>query len=422
MAQLNDINGASDNDDDVIIGRTNSSLRQIESYRLLSGNGEYIIDVSPTYYNSNTFDVGTLANYTGEWNFKIKSPPITDISPNTNVTGTLNSGDVHFYAFEATAGDKFNVAFLGENLTADVSIVIEDSSNNVLKSISTRNYGETSRGFYILTTGLHIISISGASTDSYTLGLSKINEPIPVNLDTELSGNFTVLGSHQLYSFTSPENGLTGFEISHPSTSQLWAMAHINEVNGVGDIIGATDSSIRQIESSRSLSGNGEYIIDLSPTYYNSDVSDVGALVNYTGEWNFQIKSLQITDTEISPNTNVTGTLSGDVNSYVFEATAGDKFNVAFLGENLTTDVNIVVEDPNNNTLGSITSYPSSAGSYGETGLRGFDILTTGSHTISIISGASTGSYTLGLSKINEPIPVDLDTELSGNFTTLGSH
>ncbi len=237
MANLNSVNNVNGLGD--LVGLTDSSLRQAESYRSLSENGEYIIDISPTYYSSNALaNVGTLANYTGEWNFKIKSPQIITLDSTTEFSYT---GDKYLlFSFIGEAGKYANLSVdLGSTDASAFPIQLGGLAEATagLGFVWQPPFEMTHSNSYPFA-----VEILGGATigENMAVGLTLVEEPQTINKNTEVSSNINGLGDIHLYSFNTSESVTADFMIYHPNTSSLNANAALQIYgpleNGLGNV------------------------------------------------------------------------------------------------------------------------------------------------------------------------------------------
>lgn len=123
--------------------------------------------------------------------------------------------------------------------------------------------------------------------------------------------------------------------------------------------------------------------------------------------------------TVIQYDTNTQGVHDG-VDIYFFEGKTGDVINLAVFSEEGHGDgISSQLSDPNGRTMRS--SLVSGGGHYFETGLLPeIELELDGLYTFTLDGSEASGNYTLGLTKIEPPTPIDVTAPIVAELTTLG--
>jgi hypothetical protein len=146
------------------------------------------------------------------------------ISYDTNTQGVHDGVDIYF--FEGKAGDVINLAVFSEEARVDrISYKISDPNGFQMQSgLAGGLYFETGLlpALELELDGLYTFTLDGSQTSgNYTLGLSKIKPPTPIDVTAPIVAELTTLGDRQFYSFTGSVNDAFTMTLSHDSSSSL---------------------------------------------------------------------------------------------------------------------------------------------------------------------------------------------------------
>ncbi len=207
----------------------------------------------------------------------------TVIDYNTNTQGTYGGTDI--YLFEGEVNDLIKLSVFSEDGNTSMDFQLSDANGRSLIN------GVTTGGSLLETAivelelnGLYTFTINGSqNSGDYTLGLAKIDPPVALDMSTPLLGNLETLGEQQYYSFSGNLDEILNIDLSHDPASSLNAELNVLQlINGLEFYQGAsivirlrTDDNNRSKSGSRTLTADGEYIIEMGLNQDNIFANDL---------------------------------------------------------------------------------------------------------------------------------------------------
>ncbi len=361
-------------------------------------------------------------NRKGKWAVQVTAPQKINLDSETTIARDASPRDL--FTFEGIAGQHASLVVVPNNLSNRPHIYVQTPNGETLYSYS--NFYNGILPLEVTGTYITVVSASGSNypTGEYTLGLNLIEEPTPVTSSSssisglfgELTGEVSIPGDQQFFRFTGKAGDAQAFIASTPTDPKLFAYFYVLKPGA--ETFYKREPITRNINTQHSrqneqfvvLPTDGEYIIQIAPT---NDYPN-----NAKGTWNFELKAPQQTlelDSEI--------TVERDGSAYqvfAFEGTVGQHINIAF-ADATTNRIGIEVYDFVGNAIAS-----SGFSEANETGV--FTLAKSGKYYIFIISPdptLTTGSYTLGLNKMEEPTAISLDNlpvKITADINILGDH
>jgi hypothetical protein len=198
------------------------------------------------------------------------------IGYDTNTQGVHDGVDIYF--FEGKAGDVINLAWFSEEGHGDgTSFQISDPNGVPMRS------GLVSGGGHYFETGLlpeieleldglYSFTLDGSETSgNYTLGLTKIKSPTPLDVTVPLVGELTTLGERRFYSFAGNVDDVVDVTLSHEASSSLNTEVLMREPlvtvpffkQPVSLRLETTDTRRSSSVSPRTLTVGGDYVLEV---------------------------------------------------------------------------------------------------------------------------------------------------------------
>jgi hypothetical protein len=176
----------------------------------------------------------------------------------------LNIADSRFYAFSLTAGDKASV---GLNLSASGdTLAIEDSHGTMLASGGTggANYNPAITGFMAPATGTYYIVISGSTAASYTLVVTR-DGTLNTGGHTAASSAQDVTGTQGVVgALTTQTNPITPdwYQVTLNSTQSVLEVQTALPLSGPTQPLNTLNPAIQLFDASNNLIASGKVLSD----------------------------------------------------------------------------------------------------------------------------------------------------------------
>lgn len=384
-------------------------------------DGVYVVEVSGPTGATGGFRLGLLA----------LGDPVP-LEQESNTPAVLEPYDGNRFSFEAAAGDVVNVAFLSEELGVGEAAYVSlfDPDGELVGRGGGSTFGHTGV-LRLESSGVYTIEVdgTGASEGAYTLGLAAIAEPTPLTLASPsiaVAGEIDVVGDYDYYSFGGDEGDAVNLVMSHAAgdlTTYVW----LRQDTGEDFFDGAIRRSVGTYPTTRT-GESGVFRLPATDTYYlevDSTYHPSYGVESFLGPYDLTVFAPEVVTVDLDSNTAAEIEPYGfDV--FAFEAEEGDVVNAALLAEDGFSVsgsgsgvADLTVYDPSGAVVVSRATFD-----YADTGPTRLVFRDGGTYTI-VVDGRTdaAGAYTVGLSLIEPPAPLDLGTlplDVPGELTVVG--
>ncbi|WP_107666422.1 Ig-like domain-containing protein [Cyanothece sp. BG0011] len=331
------------------------------------------------------------------YSFRLETPNIIGdtLTIGSIVNGSINNpGEQISYSFEGTRGQRLVFDGLDGNLDASTYLVSPSNQSSLLFSISISS---DSNPRSLLETGTYqlIVDTNGDATGDFSFRVLDFATATTLPLDTEVSGTLEPGQEMQLFTF----EGQAGQTLLLDDSSANFGGSYFL-YSGANEFV--TSGSIGSSDLIVNLTGDGTYlllVLGVSKTP-----------VNYT---------FQLTETAFNDPGNPTGTeitigetinsdisVAGEVDTYLFEGTAGQQLIFDNLNNNFFFgNVRLI---PPTGTVNNFFANPSSDS-------NPVTLIEDGLYQLTV-SGSPPGDYSFRLLNIADATPITIDTPYSGTF------
>ena len=216
----------------------------------------------------------------------------TVLAYDTNTDGSHGGTDI--YLFDGQAGDVISLAVFSEELrSGNLGFELSDATGAQMASgLATGGHYVEIGPFELETSGLHGFTLDGTElTGGYTLGLAELQPPIAIDPANVVTGELTVLGDRQFYSFDANAGDIVTLTLRHPGS----------DLHGQLRLLGPdptrafferpqlirlqTTATVRQRSNNpRELDEAGSYLLEVG--LYDPFPADLGA---YLGGWEVEV-------------------------------------------------------------------------------------------------------------------------------------
>ncbi|MEH1791306.1 putative Ig domain-containing protein, partial [Nostoc sp.] len=351
---------------------------------------------------------GTDSNTPINYKFRIidSNTPTTPISFGTNATpnfvsdSIVKKGDINTYTFTGTAGQRIDFDVLKDGgYYTDTATLYSPSGIKYLDNYYL-NYGDVfpftlnENGTYQL-----VIDAIGGNTGAYSFSLLNVAQATPINLDTDINGTLTPGSSTQLYQF----NGTTGQHL------------YMNSLLGAAGSWYIYDSGNNRVAAT-ALANDFELTLSKTDTYTllvqggGSQGTDSNTPINYK----FRIINSNTPTTTLSFGTNTTPNVvndsivkKGDVNTYTFTGTAGQRLDFDVLKDGGYYTDTATLYSPSgityfNRNLTDGDAFP-------------FTLNENGTYKLVIDAvGGNTNAYSFSMLDVGQATAISLDSDVTG--------
>jgi hypothetical protein len=361
-------------------------LRQDQELVELPGDGEYTLVISGNGATNNNY------------NLRVVTPEL--------VTDTLTIGEtISNEISEAGEQDTYTFAgTVGQQLWLD-SLINSSSITGTLYAPSgsqvwSWNFNGDRTPTILTETGTYRFVVDGNQdfTGAYSFRFLNLADAIPVSLDTEIAGNFGTSGREaQLYRFT----GFQGQQLYFDRLEGDTGLRNLYYLYGPGGQQ-LFSQLLNQDQELVELPGDGEYTLVISGN---------GAANN---NYNLRVVTPELVTDTLTIGETISNQISeaGEQDTYTFAGTVGQQlwFDSLINSSSITR----TLYAPSGS---QVWSWNFSFGDYREP-----TILTeTGTYRFVIdASGDATGAYGFRFLDFADATPVNLDSEITGNFGTSG--
>ena len=341
----------------------------------------------------------------GDYNFELINIDSTAVLAfGTSVIGTLSQGvESDLFTFSGTAGQRLQF----DNISADGSAVWRltgPGGQQIANAFITADFEVILPG-----DGEYILVIDGAGNSdlNYEFQVNDLSVPPVPNTGFGIvqSGTITA-GSSDVFSFDASAGTLIYFDSQDPdSDSVVYELRDPdgNIVSFLNGIRASSDSEIILLESTGAASTGNPYQLTVR-----------GSNVNSTGDYQFQLLSLQDNATPLALDTITSPTLSPNSSTQVFSfsGTAGQRLYFDGLdndGESITAQL-ISPSNVNIDSFGVAFGADRPPFSLNETGT--YYLLLDGNGN----SSTATFDYSFRLANIDAAPPLTLDSAITGTL------
>ncbi len=375
--------------------------------RSFSGNASatFILEIEKT--GDYQVIVDGTENEPGAYTVTLSATSVLNLD--TNTEGSLDvANQTVRYVVDLQEGQLI-LPTVASTISGRIIINVFDPSGNRIATQRGNSLIQTSvvraaeSGVY----SIEVYGVDANSVGSYTLGLPELDPPTPVSVDgplTQIDGEITVVGDRKYYSLTLEANSRRKFALHTPGTSTgnlvirlpsdatpFYSRSTLQSVRTTNQ----NESSRWGITGLRTITEAGEYIIEVNSRALTPLANQTGvheAFIIGPNEGTIQINS------EVSGDLPAYFNQINGIDHYTFTAQEGDLLNVAYV-DAIDGRNTLVLLDANGSGVASIRDGQ-------ELGVRQ---LSAGTYTIELSGvdrGRSQGTYTIGLTTAEPPVPI----------------